>query len=57
MSSINEIIQFKKYFQVRPLDFPDDADRVSLITATETRWKNMRNIMNPAFSSVKLRQV
>jgi cytochrome P450 len=31
--------------------------RVNLISATETRWKNMRNIMNPAFSSLKLRRM
>jgi hypothetical protein len=36
---------------------PDDAVKVSLFTAVETRWKNMRNIINPTFSSLKLRQV
>ena len=36
---------------------PDNSEKVNLITATETRWKNMRNIMNPAFSSVKLRRM
>jgi cytochrome P450 len=30
---------------------------VSLITATKSRWKRMRNIINPTFSQVKLREL
>ncbi len=35
----------------------DESKNLSLITATKLRWKQMRTIMNPTFSSHKLREV
>ena len=39
------------------LDREDDAAKVMIINATRGRWKRMRNIMNPTFSTTKLKKV
>nr|ARQ84123.1 cytochrome P450 [Brachionus plicatilis] len=43
----------RKIFVSRDEDAPDHA----LFTASRNRWKKMRNIMNPTFSSAKLREL
>lgn len=43
----------KKIFVSRDEDAPDHA----LFTASKNRWKKMRSIMNPTFSSTKLREI
>ncbi|CAF0869176.1 unnamed protein product [Brachionus calyciflorus] len=43
----------KKIFVSRDEDAPD----IALFTATRDRWKKMRYIMNPTFSSAKLREL
>ena len=35
----------------------DDDPLANLFLATKSRWKRMRMIMNPTFSSAKLREV
>nr|UOU03273.1 cytochrome P450 3045C1-1 [Brachionus rubens] len=35
----------------------DNSDEHMLFTASRSRWKKMRNIMNPTFSSAKLREL
>lgn len=35
----------------------DDSILINLIVAAGSRWKRMRNIMNPTFSTAKLRDV
>jgi len=35
----------------------DNAENVDLFQASKARWKKMRNIMNPTFSSLKLKEV
>jgi hypothetical protein len=60
-----EIIQeifIKQYanFSARkraPLAFDDDHPSLGLFSATRSRWKRMRVIMNPTFSTAKLREV
>lgn len=39
------------------LDREDDASKVMIIAATKGRWKRMRNIMNPTFSSAKMKEL
>ncbi len=40
-----------------PLSPSDDSPNQNLLRATKSRWKRMRVIMNPTFSSAKLREV
>ncbi len=40
-----------------PLETDDSNPVKSLIRATKSRWKRMRVIMNPTFSSLKLKEV
>nr|QUF59376.1 cytochrome p450 CYP3045A1 [Brachionus angularis] len=58
---INEIFikQYNNFSakKTQPLDRQDDASKQSIITATKGRWKRMRNIMNPTFSSSKMREL
>lgn len=35
----------------------DDDEKIDLFQATKSRWKRMRTIVNPAFSSTKLREL
>lgn len=35
----------------------EDAPDHALFTASRNRWKKMRSIMNPTFSSAKLREI
>ncbi len=61
LETIQEIF-IKQYanFSARmraPLMPSDDSPRLGLFMATKSRWKRMRVIMNPTFSSAKLREV
>ena len=40
-----------------PLFRREDSPLVNLFIATKSRWKRMRVIMNPTFSTAKLREV
>lgn len=40
-----------------PIAPSDNSSLINLFDATGTRWKSMRTIMNPTFSSVKLKEV
>ncbi len=40
-----------------PLAYDDDHPSLGLFAATRSRWKRMRVIMNPTFSTAKLREV
>jgi len=44
----------RKHFSVEP---PDSWDGAHLLSAAGMTWKRMRNIMNPTFSSLKLREL
>lgn len=44
-------------FKTNSVSLDEDDPRCSLIVAAGSRWKRMRNIMNPTFSSAKLREV
>ena len=44
-------------FKTNSLSMDEDDPRCSLIVAAGSRWKRMRNIMNPTFSTAKLREV
>lgn len=43
----------KKY----PLNGRDESQQINLFFATKSKWKRMRVIMNPTFSSAKLREL
>lgn len=60
--SLVEEIFIKQYsnFSARKmghLDRSDNSPYASLFNAVRGRWKRMRNIMNPTFSSSKLKEV
>ena len=44
-------------YQKGPIARKDNADKVDLFVAVKSKWKKMRTIMNPTFSSYKLREV
>ncbi len=61
LSMVQEIL-VKQYsnFSARKkqsLDRGEKDHRVSLFMATKTLWKKMRTIMNPTFSTAKIREV
>jgi cytochrome P450 len=39
------------------LERSDDSHMDHLLSASRLKWKRMRNIMNPTFSSAKLREL
>ena len=39
------------------MSFKDNEPLSDLFMATRSRWKRMRTIMNPTFSSAKLKEV
>lgn len=43
--------------KMMPLQPSDDSPALSLLLATKSRWKRMRNTMNPTFSSAKLKEI
>ena len=45
---------FKKHLQFQ---FTDNGENLDLAMSSRDNWKRMRSIMNPTFSSVKLKQV
>ena len=40
-----------------PIEIPEKRDGKSVFVATGMEWKRMRNVMNPTFSSSKMREV
>ena len=40
-----------------PFQFSDDSPSTNLFFSTGTRWRRMRNIINPTFSTAKLREL
>lgn len=44
-------------FKVVPLQHKEDAPNINLLLAARGRWKRLRLIMNPTFSSSKLKEV
>lgn len=44
-------------FKVVPLQHREDAPNINLLLAARGRWKRLRLIMNPTFSSSKLKEV
>lgn len=44
-------------FQLGPMQTDDNSGNVDLFNASKDTWKRLRNIINPTFSSHKLKEV
>lgn len=61
LNMVNEIFvkQFN-HFSARkfgPLQFNDNASDAHLVDSSRTRWKRMRNVINPTFTPAKLKEL
>ena len=61
LNMVNEIFvkQFN-HFSARkfgPFQFNDNASDAHLVDSSRTRWKRMRNVINPTFTPAKLKEV
>ena len=40
-----------------PIQYSDNVSNLNLAMSSKSRWKRMRNVLNPTFSTTKLKEV